>query len=118
MEITSTENCGRNCGMLQRALTAGVTIRVLSAELQTRSRSLSTPAPGRRLSPLACVGRASPRSVSGPRCGAGLKRRSGFAALPKGHDFKDRYNHHWRLEKLGFMSPHEARQAYAMRKTA
>ena len=33
-------------------------------------------------------------------------------------DFKVRYNHHGRLEKLGFMSPHEARQAYAMRKTA
>jgi putative transposase len=33
-------------------------------------------------------------------------------------DFKDRYNRHWRLEKLGFMSPHEARQAYALRKAA
>ena len=33
-------------------------------------------------------------------------------------NFKDRYNRHWRLEKLGFMSPHEARQAYAMRKAA
>ena len=33
-------------------------------------------------------------------------------------DFKDRYNRHWRLEKLGFMSPHEARQVYAMRKAA
>jgi putative transposase len=33
-------------------------------------------------------------------------------------DFKDRYNRHWRLEKLGFMSPLEARQAYAMRKAA
>jgi putative transposase len=33
-------------------------------------------------------------------------------------EFKDRYNHHWRLEKLGFMSPLEARQAYAMRKAA
>lgn len=32
--------------------------------------------------------------------------------------FKDRYNHHWRLEKLGFMSPLEARQAHAMRKAA
>jgi transposase InsO family protein len=32
--------------------------------------------------------------------------------------FKDRYNRHWRLEKLGFMSPHEARQAHAMRKAA
>lgn len=32
--------------------------------------------------------------------------------------FRERYNHHWRLEKLGFMSPHEARQAYAMRKAA
>jgi putative transposase len=29
--------------------------------------------------------------------------------------FKDRYNHHWRLEKLGFRSPYEARQAYAMK---
>lgn len=33
-------------------------------------------------------------------------------------EFKDRYNHHWRLEKLGFMSPREARQAYAMRQAA
>jgi transposase InsO family protein len=32
--------------------------------------------------------------------------------------FKDRYHRHWRLEKLGFMSPHEARQADAMRKAA
>jgi transposase InsO family protein len=32
--------------------------------------------------------------------------------------FKDRYNRHWRLEKLGFMSPLEARQAYAMREAA
>jgi transposase InsO family protein len=32
--------------------------------------------------------------------------------------FADRYNRHWRLEKLGFMSPHEARQAYAMREAA
>jgi transposase InsO family protein len=33
-------------------------------------------------------------------------------------EFADRYNRHWRLEKLGFMSPHEARQAYAMREAA
>lgn len=33
-------------------------------------------------------------------------------------EFKERYNHHWRLEKLGFMSPLEARQAYAIRKAA
>ncbi len=33
-------------------------------------------------------------------------------------DFKDRYNRHWRLEKSGFVSPYEARQAYAMRKAA
>jgi transposase InsO family protein len=32
--------------------------------------------------------------------------------------FKERYNRHWRLEKLGFMSPLEARQAYALRKAA
>jgi len=32
--------------------------------------------------------------------------------------FKDRYNRHWRLEKLGFKSPYEARQAYAMQKAA
>lgn len=32
--------------------------------------------------------------------------------------FRDRYNRHWRLEKLGFMSPLEARQAYAMRQAA
>ena len=33
-------------------------------------------------------------------------------------EFKDRYNRHWRLEKLGFMSPLEARQAYAIREAA
>ena len=33
-------------------------------------------------------------------------------------EFKERYNRHWRLEKLGFMSPLEARQAYAMQKAA
>jgi transposase InsO family protein len=32
--------------------------------------------------------------------------------------FADRYHRHWRLEKRGFMSPHEARQAYAMQKAA
>jgi transposase InsO family protein len=32
--------------------------------------------------------------------------------------FAERYNRHWRLEKLGFMSPLEARQAYAMREAA
>ena len=32
--------------------------------------------------------------------------------------FADRYNRHWRLEKLGFMSPLEARQAYALREAA
>jgi putative transposase len=33
-------------------------------------------------------------------------------------EFKERYNCHWRLEKMGFMSPREVRQAYAMRKAA
>lgn len=33
-------------------------------------------------------------------------------------EFRDRYNRHWRLEKLGFMSPLEARHAYAIRKAA
>lgn len=33
-------------------------------------------------------------------------------------EFRDRYNRHWRLEKLGFMSPLEARQAHAIRKAA
>ncbi len=33
-------------------------------------------------------------------------------------EFKDRYNRHWRLEKLGFMSPLEARQSHAIRKVA
>jgi hypothetical protein len=28
---------------------------------------------------------------------------------------KDRYNRYWRLEKLGFISPYEARQAAAMK---
>jgi transposase InsO family protein len=32
--------------------------------------------------------------------------------------FKDLYNRHWRLEKLGFMSPLEARQAHVLRKAA
>lgn len=32
--------------------------------------------------------------------------------------FQDRYNRHWRLEKLGFRSPLEARQAYAKQKAA
>jgi transposase InsO family protein len=32
--------------------------------------------------------------------------------------FKDRYNRYWRLEKLGFRSPYEARQAYAIQKAA
>lgn len=33
-------------------------------------------------------------------------------------EFRDRYNRHWRLEKLGFMSPLEARQAYSPQKAA
>jgi len=33
-------------------------------------------------------------------------------------EFKDRYNRHWRLEKLGFMSPLEACQAHAIGKVA
>ena len=33
-------------------------------------------------------------------------------------DFVERYNAHWRLEKLGFPSPLEARQVYAMNKAA
>jgi transposase InsO family protein len=33
-------------------------------------------------------------------------------------EFRDRYNRHWRLEKLGFMSPLEARQSYASQKAA
>ena len=33
-------------------------------------------------------------------------------------EFKERYNRHWRLEKMDFMSPLEARQAYALRKAA
>lgn len=33
-------------------------------------------------------------------------------------EFKNRYNRHWRLEKLGFMSPFEARQNYAIREAA
>ncbi|MFA7270555.1 MAG: integrase core domain-containing protein [Sterolibacterium sp.] len=33
-------------------------------------------------------------------------------------EFKERYNRHWRLEKMGFMSPLEVRQAYALRKAA
>ncbi|WP_144022155.1 integrase core domain-containing protein, partial [Caballeronia sordidicola] len=32
--------------------------------------------------------------------------------------FKDRYNRHWRLEKLGFMSPLEARQARLLKQAA
>lgn len=33
-------------------------------------------------------------------------------------EFAERYNRHWRLEKLGFMSPLEARQVYAVREAA
>jgi putative transposase len=33
-------------------------------------------------------------------------------------EFRERYNCHWRLEKLGFMSPREVRQAHAIRKAA
>lgn len=33
-------------------------------------------------------------------------------------EFRDRYNRHWRLEKLGFMSPLEARLSHAIRKAA
>ena len=33
-------------------------------------------------------------------------------------EFKERYNGHWRLEKMGFMSPLEVRQEYAIRKAA
>ncbi|MEM5373339.1 integrase core domain-containing protein [Paraburkholderia azotifigens] len=33
-------------------------------------------------------------------------------------DFKDRYNREWRLEKLGFMSPLEARQARLFKQAA
>ena len=33
-------------------------------------------------------------------------------------EFKDRYNRHWRLEKLGFMSPLETRQSHAIQKAA
>jgi transposase InsO family protein len=32
--------------------------------------------------------------------------------------FKDRYNRDWRLEKLGFMSPLEARQARLLKQAA
>lgn len=32
--------------------------------------------------------------------------------------FRDRYNRHWRLEKLGFRSPYEVRQHHALRKAA
>jgi uncharacterized Fe-S cluster-containing radical SAM superfamily protein len=32
--------------------------------------------------------------------------------------FKERYNLHWCPKKMGFMSPVEVRQAYAMRKAA
>ena len=32
--------------------------------------------------------------------------------------FKDRYNRDWRLEKLGFMSPLEARQARLLKRAA
>jgi transposase InsO family protein len=33
-------------------------------------------------------------------------------------EFRERYNGHWRLEKLGFMSPREVRQAHAITKAA
>jgi hypothetical protein len=34
------------------------------------------------------------------------------------NEFRERYNRHWRLEKLGFMPSLEARQAYAMKMAA
>ncbi len=33
-------------------------------------------------------------------------------------EFGDRYNHHWRLKKRGFMSPLDVRQSDAIRKVA
>jgi transposase InsO family protein len=33
-------------------------------------------------------------------------------------EFVERYNAHWRLEKLGFLSPREVRQAHALRTAA
>ena len=33
-------------------------------------------------------------------------------------EFRERYNHHWRLEKRGFLSPLEARQAYSRKEAA
>jgi putative transposase len=33
-------------------------------------------------------------------------------------EFKDRYNRHWRLEKLGFISPLEARQVAILKDAA
>jgi hypothetical protein len=33
-------------------------------------------------------------------------------------EFRDRSNRHWRLDKLGFMSPPEARQAHAIQNAA
>ncbi len=33
-------------------------------------------------------------------------------------EFKERYNRHWRLEKLGFLSPLEARRAYTPQEAA
>jgi putative transposase len=33
-------------------------------------------------------------------------------------ELKDRHNRHWRLEKLGFMSPHDVRQAAILEEAA
>ena len=33
-------------------------------------------------------------------------------------EFVERYNAHWRLEKLGFQTPQEARQAHALKQAA
>ena len=33
-------------------------------------------------------------------------------------EFVERYNAHWRLEKLGFRTPQEARQAHALKQAA
>ena len=33
-------------------------------------------------------------------------------------DFVERYNQHWRLEKLGYQTPIEAREAYELRPAA
>ena len=57
----------------------------MSPRISSAASRGGLPPTGRRIWPLAFVGRASPRSVSAARSGAGPKRPSRFATLPTEH---------------------------------